>query len=103
MTKDPMLKMSSDAQRVLFGQFCHAANGFSTEAVLGAAINMLVNAIRQSQPTRGKAEVRFDEIFGQTKQMLLNHYDSDGRKKGIFPFTQTIDGSLFNPKDEFKN
>lgn len=101
MTLDPMLKVSSQAQRALFESFCQAANGFSTEAVVGAAINVLVNAIRQSQPTKHQAEKRFDELFGQTKQVLINHYDSVGRKKGIFPYDQTIHATLFVDEDKF--
>jgi len=98
---DPLLKASSDPQRELFQRFSNVGNGFSTEVVLGAAVNLLINAIRQQYPTKNQAEVRFDELFGQLKQVLLNHYDSVGRKKGIFPYTQTIEGSLFNPRDEF--
>jgi len=101
MTKDPLMKASEKAQIELFQQFCHVANGFSTEAVVGAAINVLVNSIRQTYPSKRQAEMRFDELFGQTKQVLLDHYDSMGRKKGIFPYTQTIHGSLFVDKDEF--
>lgn len=100
-TKDPMLKVSSEAQRALFKQFCQVSNGFSMEVVIGAAVNILVNGIRQTYPTREAAEKQFDSLFGQTKQILLDHYDSVGRKKGIFPYDQTIHANLFDPKDEF--
>lgn len=100
-TKDPLLKASTDAQKELFSRFCREASGFSTEAVTGAAVNVFINAIRQTYPTKKQAEVRFDELFGQLKQVLLNHYDSVERKKGIFPYDQTIHGNLFNPKNGF--
>ncbi len=59
--------------------------------MIGATVNILVNAIRQSQPTRGQAEARFDELFGRTKQVLLDHYDALGRKRGIFPYDQVVE------------
>jgi hypothetical protein len=101
MTTDPLLKKAGTAQLELFKQYAQASDGFPTEAVVGAAANVIINAIRQTHQTRAQAEVRFDELFGQMKAILLDHYDSLGRKKGIFPYTQTIQGELFVPKDEF--
>lgn len=89
-TKDPLAIATPDYQRELFGRFSKAADGFSAEDAIGAAVNVLINAIRQSQPTRGQAEVRFNELFGRSKQVLLDHYDSIGRKRGIFPYDQVI-------------
>lgn len=101
MTKDPLLKASEDAQRALFENMSKVANGFSVEHVIGASANMLINAIRQSQSTRGKAETQFDELFGRMKAVLLDHYDGLGRKRGVFPYTQTIHANLFSSRNTF--
>jgi hypothetical protein len=37
-----------------------------------------------------QAEMTFDEVYGRSKQLLKNHYDAEGRKKGIFPYDQVI-------------
>jgi hypothetical protein len=97
-TKDPLLLASPTAQRELFERFCRDASGFPTDLVIGAAANVLINAIRQSQTTRQNAEIRFDELFGQMKSVLVDHYDSVGRKRGVFPFPQVIDMALFDAR-----
>lgn len=91
--KDPLVLSTSNGQRELFDRMSRAADGFTAEDVIGAAANMLINAVRQSQPTRAGAEARFDELFGRSKQVLVDHYDSLGRKRGIFPFDQIIEVS----------
>jgi len=88
---DPLPKFGAPGQRELFGQFTKVANGFSTEDVIGAAANLMVNAIRQAQPTRQKAEASYDELFGQIKSLLVSHYDSLGRKRGLFAYDQVIE------------
>jgi len=100
MTKDPMLVATPDNAKELFIRMSQVANGFSTDDVIGAAVNMLINGIRQGQPTRAKAEAAIDEIFGKTKAILVNHYDQLGRKRGIFPFDQEVNGKLFNLRDK---
>lgn len=97
-TKDPLALATPDNQRELFNRFSREANGFANEDAIGAAANILINAIRQSQPTRAQAEARFNELFGRSKQVLLDHYDSLGRKRGIFPYNQVIEASLFNAR-----
>lgn len=99
---DPLLKISSERQRELFNQFCKLANGFSTEDVLGAIMNMHVNAVRQVYPTRDKAVDRMDEINARMKHMLDTHYDLGGRRRrpGIFPFNQTIHMPHFTDRDK---
>lgn len=98
--KDPILKSGPDQQRELFNRFCREANGFSTEEVIGAACNLIINAIRQVYSTRQRAEARFDEIFGRVKTLLVGHYDQLGRKRGIFPYNQFIEPQHFVDKDE---
>lgn len=98
--QDPFHKSGPEQQKELFENFCKAANGRSTEVALGAAVNVIVNAIRQTCPTRALAEQRYDEIFGQNKSLLFQHYDSvTGRRRSIFPFTQVIEMPLHKEKD----
>lgn len=99
-TKDPLLLATPDYTRELFNRFSKAADGFSAEDAIGAAANVLINAIRQSQPTRAQAEKRFDELFGRSKQVLVNHYDTIGRKRGIFPYDQVIEMDVFNARKQ---
>lgn len=89
--KDPSLKVLTDPGRELCTRFAKEANGFSREDVLSAALNIIVNVIRQEQNTGQKAEARFDELFGKTKTLLVSHYDSLGRKRGLFPYDQVIE------------
>lgn len=94
MTTDPMLLATPDAGRALFAAFSAAANGYPTSAAIDAAVNILVNAIRQDHTTRESAEKAFDELFGRIKQILVNHYDTLGRKRGIFPYDQHLQVDL---------
>jgi hypothetical protein len=104
---DPLHKTGPEAHRELFRRLAAVANGFSTEAVVGAAVNMLINAIRQSHAKwtgSGGAEARFNEIFGRHKEVLKGHYDGAGnRKPSIFPFDQTIHMAHHHEKDQFRN
>ena len=90
-TSDPLLRATPDNAQELFRRFGQVANGFSRDDVVNASVNILVNAIRQHCKTRQQAEQAFDELFGRTKQVLVDHYDQLGRKRGIFPFDQTIE------------
>jgi len=90
MTKDPMLLGTSDRGRELFQKISEAIDGFPSDDVINAAANLVINALRGVHPTRESAERSFDEIFGRTKQLLMDHYDSLGRKRGVFPYNQTI-------------
>jgi hypothetical protein len=100
-TKDPLLLATPTAQRELFKRMSRACDGFSTEDAIGAAANVMINAIRQAHPTRRKAEVRFDELFGRLKQILVDHYESGGRKKGVFPYPQVIQMERFDARNRF--
>jgi hypothetical protein len=89
-TKDPLIKTGPDQQLELFNRFSHAASGFSTSEVIGAAANLVINAMRQAHSKRAEAERAYDEHAAKVKGILMDHYDSLGRKKGIFPYTQNI-------------
>lgn len=97
--KDPLLKTGPEADRELFQAFSSASDGYPVEAAINAATNVLINAVRQSRPTREQAERAIDELIGRAKAILLDqHYDSTGRRKGIFPYDQTIVVPHFNPR-----
>lgn len=89
MEKDLLLDTPDNA-RELFNQFSQISHGFSTLDVVNAALNVLVNAIRQAEPTRQGAERVWDECVARSKGVLLDGYNSAGRKKGIYPYTQTL-------------
>jgi hypothetical protein len=91
MVSDP-LKSISGQEKLLFDLFTHASVGKNLDAVMGAAINVIINAIRQSYPKRVDAERKIDELFGRGKTLLLaNHYDSvTGLRRNVFPHTQVV-------------
>lgn len=99
---DPLNKAGTDQQRALFNAFCKVANGFSTEEVLGAAANVLVNALRQAHATQAAALSRLDELAAASKGLLASHYDALGRRRNIFPFHQTIELPHFTDRDGFR-
>jgi hypothetical protein len=90
--KDPLLKTGAHGARELMRRFSQVAgDGFTPEQVVDVAVNLIINAIRQSHTTRASAEKTFDEVFGRAKAVLIEqHYDLNGRKRGIFPYDQTI-------------
>ena len=90
--KDPLLKQPAQhGQREVFDRLSRAADGFMGDQVAGGCVNLLVNVLRQSHSNWPAAERAFDELFGQTKQLLKNHYDGFGaRKAGVFPFDQSL-------------
>jgi hypothetical protein len=98
--KDPLAKTGPDYQRELFDRFSRDASGFSTADVIGAAANIVVNALRQAHSTREEAAKAYDEHAARIKGILMDHYDSTGRRKGIFPFAQTIVMPFVNGRDK---
>lgn len=88
--KDPLRQVTGTPQE-LFTRFSREANGFPRDAAIGAAANILLNALRQECVTRDKAEAAFNELFGRLKQTLVDHYDSaSGRRRSVFPFNQSL-------------
>jgi hypothetical protein len=95
MTDDPLLNLP-EQERLVFEAFTQAATGRNYDAVVGAAINILINVIRQTEPTRADAEAHWNELVGRGKTLLLdNHYDSvTGKRRNVFPHTQVVRMSL---------
>lgn len=91
---DPLLKeglQPTDAQR-LFRLFDDAADGYSGDAALQAALNVVMKVLRETNDTRMFAERRWDELMGRAKHFFLErHYHNDGKRKNDFPFTQKIE------------
>ena len=87
---------------MLFDAFAMASTGKNADAVMGAAINIIMNAIRQNYPTREGAEQKIDELFGRGKTLLLaNHYDSvTGRRRSVIPHTQIV-RMAYHMEDDF--
>jgi len=98
-TKDPLLLRSEPFARELFDRWGKQANGFAAEAIIGAAVNLLVNAVRQTHSERTAAIDRLDELMAQAKLTLAAHYDSFGRLKGVFPYDQFIEVPRFDLRD----
>lgn len=93
--KDPLHHATQPAARELFKQIGALCNGFSNDQVLDAALNLAINALRQTHGTWPKSEAAFNEFFGRAKQNLREQYDSvTGRKKGIYPYDQSIEVPL---------
>lgn len=100
---DPLLKSGPQKQRQLFERYANASEGFPAQEVVGAAVNLLINAIRQSCATRKHAEQVWDDYFGKGKNLLLDHYDSvTGKRRNIFPFTQHINTAHVLDKDKLR-
>lgn len=91
MATDPLVGLP-EQERVLFEAFNNACRGKSYDAVLSAAMNVVINAIRQIESGRAEAEARYDELFGRGKTVLVDkHYDSvTGRRRNVFPHTQVV-------------
>jgi predicted ATPase len=101
MNPDPLLGLP-EQERLLFNAFKQASAGKNVDAVLGAALNIVINTIRQIEPTRKEAEARYDALFGRAKTLLIDrHYDSvTGKRKTIFPFTQVVRAAYHHEDDE---
>lgn len=89
--KSDPLNQRPDAERELFTRLSQMARGFEHDVVVGAAANVLLNAIRQNKATRQQAETAFDELFGKLKAILVEHYDEAGRRRSVFPHHQVIE------------
>jgi hypothetical protein len=42
----------------------------STEMITGAAVNLIITVVHRMHRTAGEAEARWDDLFGQGKELL---------------------------------
>jgi hypothetical protein len=98
---DPLRKYGSDPQKQLFDSFTKESNNFATADVLGAAANLIVNALRQAHATKQEAGVSYDELAARLKGLLMEHYDAAGKRRSVFPFNQVIDMAHFTDREKF--
>lgn len=97
--KDPLHKAGPEPGRALFVHFTQLASGFPADAVLDAACNVVITAIRQQKPTWRTAEEAFDATLARAKTILRDHYDANGKRRNVFPFDQVINASLYVDPD----
>jgi acyl carrier protein phosphodiesterase len=96
---DPLRKSGPEAEKELFRALSQLAHGYPNEAVIGAAMNVLVNVIRQAEPKREGARAKFDEVTARVRELLLGqHYDAAGNRRNLFPFHQVIEVPLVQMK-----
>lgn len=88
--KDPV--QGDRSERELFDKVWQMMIGRTADHVLGVALNLLVNVIRQRHGKRKDAEAMFNQLTGRAKTILLDgHYDSvTGERRSVFPFTQVV-------------
>lgn len=102
--KDPLHRASEETSREVFrvfGRFCQK-NAVPIDCILDAAMNLVVNGIRQTNARRSDAEQRFNYWTGRFRQVLLDQYDGAGNRRNLFPFTQNIEMPHFNDRDRMK-
>ena len=88
--KDPLHNVLDLSAVELLRRLSPVCNSFPVASVIDAAMALVIEAIRQNKTTWPEAESAMQEISGRTMQALLDHYDTGGRKKGIFPYDQVI-------------
>lgn len=88
MNQDSLIKTPGHE---LFQRLAQTLTGQPIETVLSAAVNLQVNALRQTYPDRAKALARLDELHAQARNALANQYTASGKRlEGTYPFHQTI-------------
>jgi hypothetical protein len=88
--KDP-LHRTPDAERVLFSLLVKTSNGFSNDQVIGAAVNLIINALRQQNATHKGAQDAVDRVHAILRTVLASHYDALGKRRNVFPFHQMLE------------
>jgi hypothetical protein len=99
MNPNDPLRKGPDNTLVLFNRLAEASDGFTHEDVVGAAANLILNAVRQSYPKRQDAMRSCEELLAKMKGVLDSHYNEySGERRHVFPFHQIIEMPHFqNP------
>lgn len=87
----------NDPARKIYEAFNLIALGKDNNAVLDAALNIMVNVMRQQEASRSLAEARWNLLFARGKTLLLEkHYDSvTGKRRNVLPSTQVVQMPFF--------
>ena len=72
------------AQEALYRNFVQlcANEQASTEMIAGAAVNLLITVVHRMHHTQGSAEARWDDLFGQGKELLKSRFRKPTRSGG---------------------
>ena len=90
MTSDP-LDGAPKGARELFGNLSKVCHGFNNDDIIVAALNIVINAVRQNRARRIDAAELYDGAVTRGRHVLLEeHYDAAGRRRGVYPFHQVI-------------
>jgi hypothetical protein len=75
----------------LFEAFGHSAAGHPPDEVISAAMNIVLNVVRQRTSRRSSAIAAMDELFGRSMDALMQHYDgTTDRRRSVIPFDQVV-------------
>jgi hypothetical protein len=97
---DPLTKGPAAAQE-LFKRYSKASSEFAHDAVIGAAANIILNAVRQSHPKRQDADAAVVSLLETMRSTLGEHYDGLGQRRSVFPFHQVVEMPLIKFKNKF--
>lgn len=86
---DPLTK-GPDAARELFHRFTRAADGFPLDVAVGAAGNIILNAIRQEYKDKKDADEAINRLLTKLRSALEDHYYQSGGRRSVFPFHQSV-------------
>lgn len=86
---DPLLKVP-DRSKELMTTFAQAAHGHKRDDVIVAAVNLLVNCIRQGNATATAAGGQYDEVVGRAKAFLMECYSPVGSRRNVFASRQDV-------------
>ncbi len=78
MNLERLISPREKVQQDLHNKLAHACIGYGTEAIAGAAINLVITVVHRMNIKQADAEARWDELFGQGKALLRSRY-----KKGL--------------------
>lgn len=98
MSQDPLDLGGSPQEK--FMEIWRLLEGMEVGAIHNIALNILMNIIRMTTPTRQGAEEQIDNAFGRAKNILLEkHYDAvTGLRKSVFAYTQMAQAP-FHPSE----
>jgi hypothetical protein len=88
---DPLLEaLDKGTHRDVFVALMKRCEGMDVNQAYTIGVNLIVNIIRMTTPSRVEAEKVIDDIFRKSKTLLLDlHYDPvTGQRRSVFPFTQ---------------